>query len=1815
MTTSVVAGSSRSLAAQGGKRTRPPTLSLATSNKRPIATNTIIELETPLDDNKLHRFSPSPTTPAFSTPVYSPQIDSDLTSGSDDLTKDFAVVEQLRRSVQKNLRLRPIRVSTPPHSPTTNRPLSSSSTWSDYSQQRSASPSSSIYYTPISESTRSPPTSAHFIGNGAFESAIAEASHAPSQPVGPSSLADRLVASRRPLLIDTRQIGSYLMSRIKHSINMAIPSLILKRLRKSGGGFQGIDSLRHFITTEQGKNAWDELMQPSGIWDGDVIVYDEEMNERDRNNVQTTAWALLPVVSPLLAHGCADYLEGGILAANTHPDLRRFILSGETDRDQPSALPPVQNTLPQKLIKKGLGLSQLNTTSAANLKLLPELERSAGSSPLPMMIGSWNISDSTPSPPPSQSVFPRPPPPRRPSLSALRRIDTKSAERLNGAPALPKLQVRTVPLRSATLAAPPMNGIWPSSPCAHSPSHLTLIHSNHTPPSSARLNAHSPSSASSGDYLLPPSPLYARPSTPRTPNTPMPLPPSPHTARPDLDQPPTTEEPLPVFSISTILPNFLFLGPEITAEEHVEELQSLGVKRILNLAAECDDDHGLHLRQRFERYVRIPMRDTVEEENITRGVREVCEILDDASLHSSPTYVHCKAGKSRSVTAVMAYLIHANHWTLSRAYTFVLERRKGISPNIGFVSELMNFEEQELGGKSVGVVKPPAGAESDASEGSEGESGTRQGNYSVAVVGARRMAHARESLPPAFMASSDVLAQGVGDVGQETEIKDASGRYRHLRRAPVDENTLQPMRRELEDEEAGSIMLLDIMSPDPLQLPSNPSLPVIPNSLTLNDPPPPYPSRERRARTGRRTRRHTTAMGHSQPSSTGAEFDEGRITSIPAYAFPQDVNELGTGAIASETTPLLSNSTHSSSLNISPSGRPARLPRPRTISQSSTVLSGVSASPSLAQTMASAFRLEMDSDLDLDAEDELRTGEEAERGGEDRLGSEVGICRRRVSRGGPKARWRRYFRVVGRRAYWASLFHLLVLNFPYALIAWVFLFVFTLLGTTLLVALPLGAVLCFFDLLGARTLARGEVLLQTTFHGSLAYDLDYPLPPIFTRLRPRTPAEVEAGIGYRTERSFYRNTYAMHHDPKAMEAIKSLVQPFMGNVASNSVIDGMKLVVLGGTVETARRVSSSAWSSFVNSFFLTAHFSEEDYPYEWLMLWLSRRPEWQRSREFETTTSSSNQGSFGYRETDNSFGDDEDIDEDGAPGKTRMRVVFQPTSDTTHTLFYRGHWLRVRRGRKSNGYEMLSISVVARNNSILKQLVLQAKKEYEAEAVHRIQIYFADSYGSWRWTDSRHKRPMSSIVLNPGVKEMLVADTHDFLKSEKWYADRGIPFRRGYLLYGVPGSGKSSLIHAIAGELMLDIYVVSLSSSWINDSTLTTLMGRVPSRCIVLLEDLDAAFTRSLSRTDKKKDASNEKNTDSEDNGDSSSSSHSRSSRRKHKEQLSDVNTLSLSGLLNALDGVAAAEGRILFATTNHLERLDPALCRPGRMDVWVEFKNASKWQAEALFRNFFPSSDADVAAPMIEGELDGLDIPSPPSPASSTLSSLFSDALSGLSSPSIGSGTGSPSILSSSSSASRAGSRRSDSISTQTGIKNEAYLPPAVEEDIAACSHSAPPLSGARLAILAKQFADSIPDEEFSVAALQGYLLKNKSRPEKAASDAAAWVISEREMREKLKKEKEVKDKERKEKEEKEREEQEKKDKEAVEKVSEAIVAVVNDENAAPPASSESVSDPPADSSNADDTEDENAAPAGTVTPSDASIAWIQVTDSSNSH
>lgn len=405
----------------------------------------------------------------------------------------------------------------------------------------------------------------------------------------------------------------------------------------------------------------------------------------------------------------------------------------------------------------------------------------------------------------------------------------------------PKLSLRTTPLKAATLAAPIAspkvsgfglklnlppspnraafsNNITSPTQDFKSPLSGTSMYFSpvQTPSEMARQypftpvesTYHSTTGFQYASFALAPDPprtpglgvpsqhYQQQPSSPTTPLTARP-PPSPAMSSALTSE---SEGAIPPFIISTIVPGFLYLGPEMSTEENVEELMSFGVKRILNMAIECEpDDYGLDLDKRFEKYNRIGMRDTVEEDRMSKALKEVCELLDDARLHNAPTYVHCKAGKSRSVTAVMAYLIHANHWTLGQAYKYVVDRRKGVSPNIGFVSELMNFEEQKLGTKSIGVNPDVASADVVPPP---------------SVVPARvRGVHARDSLPPGALFHTQSMAEAMSQIGvpvtagglggaavgagagEEMEVKDEEGRYRHARRAPKDEATLQPMRR------------------------------------------------------------------------------------------------------------------------------------------------------------------------------------------------------------------------------------------------------------------------------------------------------------------------------------------------------------------------------------------------------------------------------------------------------------------------------------------------------------------------------------------------------------------------------------------------------------------------------------------------------------------------------------------------------------------------------------------------------------------------------------------------------------------------------------------------------------------------------------------------------------------------------------------------------------------------------------------------------------------------------------------------------------
>ncbi|KAF9140376.1 hypothetical protein BG015_001694 [Linnemannia schmuckeri] len=144
--------------------------------------------------------------------------------------------------------------------------------------------------------------------------------------------------------------------------------------------------------------------------------------------------------------------------------------------------------------------------------------------------------------------------------------------------------------------------------------------------------------------------------------------------------------------ISCILPGFLYLGPEIVTNDQVEELDRLGVKRILNMATECEDVLVAH-RPGME-YHKIGVYDNVEAD-VSAGLIQAVDII--AASKDSAIYVHCKAGKSRSVTATIAYLISHLQWPLNKAYQHVLTNRPCMCPNLGFVAELIEMEKHILG--------------------------------------------------------------------------------------------------------------------------------------------------------------------------------------------------------------------------------------------------------------------------------------------------------------------------------------------------------------------------------------------------------------------------------------------------------------------------------------------------------------------------------------------------------------------------------------------------------------------------------------------------------------------------------------------------------------------------------------------------------------------------------------------------------------------------------------------------------------------------------------------------------------------------------------------------------------------------------------------------------------------------------------------------------------------------------------------------------------------------------------------------------------
>jgi chaperone BCS1 len=236
--------------------------------------------------------------------------------------------------------------------------------------------------------------------------------------------------------------------------------------------------------------------------------------------------------------------------------------------------------------------------------------------------------------------------------------------------------------------------------------------------------------------------------------------------------------------------------------------------------------------------------------------------------------------------------------------------------------------------------------------------------------------------------------------------------------------------------------------------------------------------------------------------------------------------------------------------------------------------------------------------------------------------------------------------------------------------------------------------------------------------------------------------------------------------------------------------------------------------------------------------------------------------------------------------------------------------------------EKITLSTFGRDKRPLEAIVQAAMDHRIERELNRIAIYVPSPYNN-EWTRARlgNNRKLDSVVLKGGQKEAILDDLSRFFAARERYETLGIPWRRGYLLYGPPGTGKTSLVTALASELSLNVCVLSLASPNVTDEKIGNLLASVPRRSVILIEDVDAFFQqRAKADTGVK---------------------------------------VSYSGFINALDGVAAHEGSVVFLTTNHPQLIDEAAIRSGRVDFRMELGLCDHGQLVRMFRKFFDDEAA----------------------------------------------------------------------------------------------------------------------------------------------------------------------------------------------------------------------------------------------------------------
>jgi chaperone BCS1 len=266
-----------------------------------------------------------------------------------------------------------------------------------------------------------------------------------------------------------------------------------------------------------------------------------------------------------------------------------------------------------------------------------------------------------------------------------------------------------------------------------------------------------------------------------------------------------------------------------------------------------------------------------------------------------------------------------------------------------------------------------------------------------------------------------------------------------------------------------------------------------------------------------------------------------------------------------------------------------------------------------------------------------------------------------------------------------------------------------------------------------------------------------------------------------------------------------------------------------------------------------------------------------------------------------------------------------------HYVRYNGHLFLFNLVKETSNQteqdrETLYITKVGRSRKIFDGFI----KEIETLDLDTTKTKVYKMEDSWTYIKDQQKRSLDSIFIEKTKKDLLVNTLTKFIDSEQWYIDNGIPYQLGILLYGAPGTGKTSLIKAIAGYLDYPIYYLSPQDL----DKIENAMSKISDKSILVIEDIDSNIL-----------------THSRVNG----------SQSKGSGLIDKFVSINLSEVLNSLDGMFSAHGRILVTTTNHIESLDAALIRPGRIDLKIEVGYVNKEMLKDFINHFFPDYSADI--------------------------------------------------------------------------------------------------------------------------------------------------------------------------------------------------------------------------------------------------------------